>query len=78
MWLFGHHSVSAALANPERRVLRVVATPDALEKLSAEPGIPKNTLQNVQRAERKEIDALVRAMDELWSQCALNRAELAG
>ena len=26
----------------------------------------------------KEIDALVRAMDELWSQCALNRAELAG
>ncbi|UZD92081.1 5-aminolevulinate synthase [Cognatishimia activa] len=26
----------------------------------------------------KEIDALVRAMDELWSHCALNRAELAG
>ncbi|MFV0515746.1 MAG: 5-aminolevulinate synthase [Jhaorihella sp.] len=26
----------------------------------------------------REIDALVRAMDELWSQCALNRAELAG
>ena len=26
----------------------------------------------------KEIDALVRAMDELWSHCALNRAEMAG
>jgi 5-aminolevulinate synthase len=26
----------------------------------------------------KEIDKLVRAMDELWSHCALNRAELAG
>ena len=26
----------------------------------------------------KEIDALVRAMDELWAHCALNRAELAG
>ncbi|GAA6207518.1 5-aminolevulinate synthase [Cognatishimia sp. WU-CL00825] len=26
----------------------------------------------------KEIDALVKAMDELWSHCALNRAELAG
>lgn len=26
----------------------------------------------------KEIDALVQAMDELWSHCALNRAELAG
>ncbi|EAQ27192.1 5-aminolevulinate synthase [Roseovarius sp. 217] len=26
----------------------------------------------------KEMDALVRAMDELWSHCALNRAELAG
>ncbi len=25
-----------------------------------------------------EIDALVRAMDQLWSHCALNRAELAG
>ena len=25
-----------------------------------------------------EIDALVRAMDKLWSHCALNRAELAG
>ena len=26
----------------------------------------------------KEIDALVHAMDELWSRCALNRAELTG
>lgn len=26
----------------------------------------------------KEIDALVSALDELWSQCALNRAELCG
>jgi len=26
----------------------------------------------------REIDALVHAMDELWSHCALNRAELAG
>ena len=25
-----------------------------------------------------EMDALVRAMDELWSHCALNRAEDAG
>jgi 5-aminolevulinate synthase len=24
----------------------------------------------------REIDALVRAMDALWSRCALNRAEL--
>jgi 5-aminolevulinate synthase len=26
----------------------------------------------------REIDALVNAMDALWSHCALNRAELAG
>ena len=26
----------------------------------------------------KEIDKLIKAMDELWSHCALNRAELAG
>ncbi|MCR9114701.1 MAG: 5-aminolevulinate synthase, partial [Rhodobacteraceae bacterium] len=25
-----------------------------------------------------EMDALIRAMDELWSHCALNRAELTG
>jgi 5-aminolevulinate synthase len=28
--------------------------------------------------EFKEMDALVRAMDGLWSHCALNRAEAAG
>ncbi|TNC71367.1 5-aminolevulinate synthase, partial [Rubellimicrobium roseum] len=26
----------------------------------------------------KEMDALVRSLDSLWSHCALNRAELAG
>ena len=26
----------------------------------------------------REMDALIRAMDTLWSHCALNRAELAG
>ncbi|MFQ3183181.1 MAG: 5-aminolevulinate synthase, partial [Octadecabacter sp.] len=26
----------------------------------------------------KEMDALVKALDALWSHCALNRAELAG
>jgi 5-aminolevulinate synthase len=26
----------------------------------------------------REMDALVRALDSLWSHCALNRAELAG
>jgi len=26
----------------------------------------------------REMDALVGALDELWSHCALNRAELAG
>ena len=28
--------------------------------------------------EFKEMDALVKAMDSLWSHCALNRAEAAG
>ena len=26
----------------------------------------------------KEMDRLIHAMDELWSHCALNRAEMAG
>ena len=35
LWIYGIHPVLAALANPRRRVLRILATPNALARLTA-------------------------------------------
>jgi 23S rRNA (guanosine2251-2'-O)-methyltransferase len=51
-WLFGHHAVLAASANPERKLRRIVATAETARALAGQ-------LANVQVVERAEIDKLV-------------------
>ncbi|MBY0512070.1 MAG: 23S rRNA (guanosine(2251)-2'-O)-methyltransferase RlmB [Rhodospirillaceae bacterium] len=59
VWIYGHHPVAAALANPDRKILRVVATTEAAAKLSAESTIPPRTLAQLNSVSRRDIDALV-------------------
>ena len=59
VWLFGYHAVAAALANPERKILRLVATPEAIERLSGDPAIPRDLIGRVTPAKRTQVDAVV-------------------
>jgi 23S rRNA (guanosine2251-2'-O)-methyltransferase len=59
VWLYGHHAVSAALANQERRVLRLLVTTEALERLRGEESVPQGVLTRAHTVSRKEIDNIV-------------------
>ena len=59
VWLYGHHAVVAALANQERRVLRLLATPEAMEKLRADATVPQGVLTRATVVGRPEIDKAV-------------------
>jgi len=59
VWLHGMHPVAAALANPARVCLRLVATEETAaeaERLRARPGLP-----GVERLDRREIDRIAGA-----------------
>jgi 23S rRNA (guanosine2251-2'-O)-methyltransferase len=62
-WLYGNHAVLAALANPERIVRRLVATPEAARTLAdklAAAGLGRH-LAPTEQVERVEIDRLLPA-----------------
>ena len=59
IWIYGHHPVAAVLANTDRKILRVLATTEALAKLGEDSSIPPRTLGQVKAASRREIDDLV-------------------
>ena len=54
-WVYGWHAVNAALANPERFIIRIIASPAAAEKLA----LPKRKLPNPHIMEPRELDRIL-------------------
>jgi 23S rRNA (guanosine2251-2'-O)-methyltransferase len=59
VWLFGHHAVAAALANQERRVLRLLVTAEAMERLRNDSTVPQGVLGKAHTVGRADIDKVV-------------------
>ena len=58
LWLFGLHAVGMALANPNRRIDRFLATPEAAQKLSGK-NLTREQLSRLEPADRSAIDEAV-------------------
>jgi len=58
LWLFGLHAVEMALANPNRRIDRLLATPEAAQKLSNK-NLTRAQLSYLEPADRSAIDEAV-------------------
>jgi 23S rRNA (guanosine2251-2'-O)-methyltransferase len=54
-WVYGWHAVNAALANPERVVTRIIASPTAAEKLA----LPNRRLPTPHVMELRELDRIL-------------------
>jgi len=62
LWLFGVHAVMAALANPNRRPERLLATPEAGQTWGQrlrEERHPQHACLSVQTVQRRDIDAVL-------------------
>ena len=59
VWIYGFHPVAAALANPARKILRLLATTEAATRLRSDPSIPNDNLAHLRTVGRDEIDAAV-------------------
>ncbi len=59
IWIYGHHPAAAALANPERKILRVVATADAASKLAGDRTISPRIIGQIKIISKQDIDGLV-------------------
>jgi 23S rRNA (guanosine2251-2'-O)-methyltransferase len=57
VWLYGHHAVAAALANPARRLRRLLLTEEAEASLSA--ALPPPWALSAERTERGRLDHLL-------------------
>ncbi len=54
-WVYGWHAVNAALANPERTVTRIIASPTSAEKLK----LPDRRLPTPHIMEPRELDRIL-------------------
>ena len=61
LWIYGHHAVAAVLANPGRKILRLIATADAAAKLREDASVPREALTHIRNAARTDIDAVTGA-----------------
>ena len=58
-WLYGDHAVSAAIANPARRILRLLGTNETLARLAAsEPSLRQRSLEP-EPVDRAVLDGLM-------------------
>jgi 23S rRNA (guanosine2251-2'-O)-methyltransferase len=60
LWIYGRHAAAAALANPARRIVRGLATKNALDWLAG-LGLPAERLQTLEDARPDAIDRLLHA-----------------
>jgi hypothetical protein len=86
-WLYGHHPVLAALANPDRRVEQLLATKDVADRYAKEfTGRNPQVLSREELAQRPAGGAVHqsrrcwsrRSRSRCWRSCTLEQLKEAG